>query len=70
MFSAPKDQTCTRCIKRPATQWWVGDGGILGAVHGMITPYCDRCCIEEQLISAREQAARIPELEAKLASLR
>lgn len=64
------DTACAKCNKRPATDWWAGDGGMIGAVHGCVAPWCKVCCLEEQLTYARNAAQRIPELEAELAALK
>ena len=68
MFPVPEG-ACEFCNKRPATSWWVGDGGIMSFVHGGGIGACERCCTEEQLKHARAAAERIPELERKLAEL-
>lgn len=61
--------TCTNCHQRPATAWWSPEG-VLGFVHGNRAAWCRVCVVETQLQHAREQAARIPELEAQLQQLR
>jgi hypothetical protein len=58
---------CGKCGTRPATTWYTVS--IYEAVHGRAEARCERCCIEEQLADARKMAARIPALEAQLASL-
>lgn len=63
------DGFCRNCQKRPATTFWVGEGGALAYVHGGGVPWCMRCTVEAQLKYAREQAARIPELEQQLKRL-
>lgn len=69
LFGEPEGP-CTNCLKRPAKTWWSGEGGIIGAIHGMMAAWCMTCCTEEQLRYAKEAAARIPELEEKLKNLR
>jgi hypothetical protein len=64
-----KNKTCSKCKTGKATTWWTGDEGVMGFIHGMGVPYCDRCVTEEQLEYARKIAATIPTLEAKLKSL-
>jgi len=61
--------TCQNCQQRPATTFWTGTEGTLAFVHGMYQQWCMVCCLKEQLRYAREQAARIPEIEAHLAQL-
>jgi len=68
-FGPPENKTCASCQERPATLWWVGDGGTLAITHGMKVPWCERCCVSAQLKHARERAAEIPALEAKLKEL-
>jgi len=58
--------TCQKCGQRPATDWWVGEGGALAWTHGMRAAWCKLCVVTEQLRYCREQAARVPELEAEL----
>lgn len=53
---------------RPATTWW-SDEGLMAAVHGMYAASCERCVVERQLEHAREMAASIPKLEARLKEL-
>lgn len=60
---------CRNCGQREATIKWVGDGGSLGFVHGHWVPWCERCMVEAQLRYARERAADIPDLEARLETL-
>lgn len=57
---------CTVCGLRPGTEKWVGEGGVLGLVHGMYSMRCQVCVLEEQLAYARGRAAAIPQLEADL----
>jgi len=67
--SPPKDKTCAKCQKRPATQRWAPEG-VFAAIHGVYEARCEHCCVEEQLEHARKMVATIPELEAKLFELR
>ena len=61
--------TCQNCQQRPATEWWVAEGGSLAFTHGMRAKWCHRCVVTEQLRFAREIAATIPKLEAELTEL-
>ena len=67
--AGPLTGTCERCGTRPASQWWVGEGGALAFVHGQYATWCERCCVEEQLRHARDAATHIEELEARLQEL-
>lgn len=60
---------CKNCGKREATEIWVGDGGVMGYIHGASANWCKICCIEEQLRYAKKIAESIPELERKLREL-
>ncbi len=60
---------CENCHDRISTVWWVGEGGGLAYAHGMKAAWCERCCVEAQLKYAQDAAARIPDLEKKLAEL-
>ena len=60
---------CSKCKTRVSTIQWVGDGGFIAGIHGMWTPYCEHCALEDQLAFARERAAAIPEIERKLKEL-
>jgi hypothetical protein len=64
-----KNKTCDKCKTGQATTWWTNGEGVMGFIHGMGVPYCDRCVVEEQLAYARKLAATIPTLEAKLKAL-
>lgn len=48
--------------------WW-SDEGTVGIVRGYVSARCERCVVEVQLEHAREMAASIPKLEARLAVL-
>lgn len=54
---------------RPATLIWTGDGGFLAFNHGMYEFWCEVCALEVQVAHARDAAARLPELEQRLAAL-
>lgn len=58
---------CQNCNKRKATEDWVGDGGALAIVHGIVSKWCKVCCLETQLKHAIERATAIPALEKELA---
>lgn len=68
-FVPKEGQPCGNCKTRPGTVQWVGDGGVMGLIHGMYDFWCEICCTEAQLKNARDSAARIPELEKKLKEL-
>lgn len=68
-FGAPIGRVCANCNLRAASLWWVGEGSTLALAHGMASPWCERCSLEAQLKHCREQAARLPELELRLARL-
>jgi predicted lipoprotein len=57
---------CANCGKREATTWWED---ALAFTHGMSQPWCEVCALTEQLKYARERAAAIPVMEARLAEL-
>lgn len=57
---------CGNCGERPGTITW---GDLLALTHGGGTLRCELCAIKTQLEHARERAAAIPELEARLAHL-
>ncbi len=58
---------CFKCEKRPATIWW--SEGAMAYVHGAKAPICEACALAMQLAHARERAAAIPEMEARLEEL-
>jgi hypothetical protein len=62
----PVGQTCQNCSKHPATKWWTGEGGMIGAVHGFYQAWCDRCVVVAQLEHAKAAAKRVKELEREL----
>lgn len=68
LTSPPDGKACSRCNTRPATMWW-SDEGTVGIVRGYVSARCERCVVEVQLEHAREMAASIPKLEARLAVL-
>lgn len=58
---------CQSCGEHEATLVWIGEGSLLDFVHGFHENWCEICTVKVQLEKAREMAAKIPELEAKLA---
>jgi len=58
---------CPNCGRRPASENWVGEGGMLDYVHGFYQRWCKLCCLKAQLEYARKQVERIPDLEKQLA---
>lgn len=58
---------CPNCGKRPGTVRW---GDALAVTHGFTQMWCEVCAVTAQLNFARERAAAIPELEARLVELR
>jgi hypothetical protein len=65
----PSGVTCQNCCQLPAEAWWTGEGGVLAWTHGCAAAWCMHCIVKAQLAYAREHAADIPALEAKLAEL-
>jgi hypothetical protein len=64
---------CQKCDKREATMVWGGDNycGLCDARgYGKNQRWCAACVAEAQLDYARERAAAIPDLEARLAAVR
>ncbi len=59
----PTGQVCDKCKERPATQAW---GDLMTVNHGGGEWRCDICALTEQLEFARQRAAVIPDLEARL----
>ena len=57
---------CSYCHERRATLHF---GDMLSFTHGGGLNCCALCCAEMQLKHARERAALIPELEAKVVAL-
>ena len=57
----PNGKCCT-CRTRPATETVYGS-------PGGETRWCRRCLVESMLKSARESAARVPDLELELAAI-
>jgi hypothetical protein len=60
---------CVNCHQRPATQFWVGEGGALAYVRGHYESWCEPCVLQAQLDYAKERAEAIPGLERELAEL-
>ena len=73
LSSAPRSESatplvkCANCGTREGTLRW---GDALALTHGGGAMWCEVCAITVQLRHARERAARIPEMEARLAFLR
>lgn len=62
-------ELCENCRLRESTGKYVGTGGSLALVHGFYQVWCDHCMLRAQLQYARDEAERIPELEAALLAL-
>jgi len=60
------DGLCWKCGRRPGTMLYVGEGGALELTHGYGQSWCELCVVRGQAAYAREQAARLPELEERL----
>ncbi|HXJ92646.1 MAG TPA: hypothetical protein VMT20_07160 [Terriglobia bacterium] len=62
---------CENCRVREATNRFGEDLSAIDWVHGNYgSPWCEVCILERQLEYARERAAEVPGLEAKLAQCR
>ena len=61
--------TCRNCGRHRGTVRWVGEGGVLALTHGGWAPWCECCCLKEQLKYAKKLAAKIPQLEKQLAKV-
>jgi protein-arginine kinase activator protein McsA len=64
-----KDDLCQNCQQRPATHNWVGNGSTMEFIHGMYARWCEYCVTVAQLEHARAAAAKISELEKRLAAV-
>ncbi|MCR4339120.1 MAG: hypothetical protein NUW01_04440 [Gemmatimonadaceae bacterium] len=62
----PLKGLCLFCKTAPATLHF---GDMLSVTHGGGLNCCELCCAEKQLAHARERAALIPSLEARVAAL-
>jgi hypothetical protein len=61
---------CQNCGKERALHNWAGTMSALECARNPqhMFLWCERCCLEAQIEHARNQAARIPGLEAELAA--
>jgi hypothetical protein len=64
------DGMCGNCHKRPGTETWVAEGGMIAYAHGFYAMWCKRCCLEAQVKFCRDAIVRLPTLEKQLAELR
>jgi len=70
MRELTKGALCENCQENPATGLWLGEGGTLAITRDyMQALWCERCMVEEELKHAKDMAAKVNELEIKLASL-
>jgi len=60
---------CTKCLARPGTHNWVGQGDALSYIHGLYEKWCEICVLEAQIKHAKERAAELPAMEEKLKAL-
>lgn len=64
---AQSEGKCTNCYKHKANNIpWVGEGGMMGYVHGAYSYWCDCCVLKAQVKYARASARRLKGLEIKL----
>ena len=61
-----QDQWCQNCHERQASVNWVGEGGALAAVHGMVARWCKVCVLEKQIEHAEKMEAMLPSLRSQL----
>lgn len=63
--------TCQNCLKREGTEIWLGTMSVYEAVRDIegLPKWCELCVAEAQLSYARASAAKIPDLERKVAEL-
>ena|ERR1035441_51429 len=66
LWDIPKEAICDNCKKHKATQNWVGDGGMMGAVHGAYSYWCECCCLKTQIKYAEDAVSRLKELKEKI----
>ncbi len=64
----PSNALCASCHQRPGALAWSATG-IIGMTHVPIVMWCEVCVVTKQLEHARQQAARVEELEKRLAEL-
>lgn len=62
-------ERCVNCFTRPGTENWVGNGGVVGYVHGIYERWCSLCVARAQLKHCEDAAARIESLRAEVARL-
>lgn len=61
-----REKTCANCKKRPGTVTW---GDALAMTHGFAVKWCEVCALEAQIVHAKERAAKLSGMEARLAKL-
>ena len=55
---------------RQSTTKWVGEGGVMGSVHGMYQEWCENCCLEAQIKYAEKHKNDLKKLKEKLKKLK
>jgi hypothetical protein len=60
---------CLKCGREAETTSYIGDGGMMAVTHGFSQQWCEMCIVRGQIAYVQDQAARLPDLEAKLATL-
>jgi hypothetical protein len=68
-FSRQPSGPCQNCKMRPATEWWVEEGGTLAWVHGMGQAWCKLCCLKKQIAHAHEVSRKLPKMYVEAARL-
>ncbi len=66
IFTKPTGR-CVKCNTREAALWFSTD--VMSGARGYASPYCEICSLYEQIAHAKERAAELPKLEARLAEL-
>ena len=60
------EDLCQNCKHRLATENWVGEGGMIGYIHGMYARWCKVCVLEKQCKHIRDSIALLGQLEKEL----
>ena len=62
-----RNDRCVNCGIRTATTDYSGDA--MSMIHGFVSRWCEQCLLEKWIREAKESAARLPDLEQRLAKL-
>ncbi len=61
---------CNNCKKHKGTEIWIGDGGMMGYVHGAYSNWCKCCTLKAQIRHIKKISKNLEKLAKELAEVK